>query len=67
MSRSSSRGDASAMSPSTSAKIPPRPKATTGPKEGSRFMPTMNSRLPVDHPLDEHGLERIAGARASAR
>ncbi len=38
---------ARAMSRNTSVMVPPRPKATTGPKAASRFMPTMNSRLPA--------------------
>ena len=34
------------MSRNTSVMVPPRPNATTGPNAASRFMPTMNSRLP---------------------
>ena len=66
MSRSLRGTTASATSLSTSVNTPPRPTATTGPKTGSRFSP-QEFPVPVQHLLNEHTFESLAGAPAISR
>ena len=55
------------MSPSASAKTPPRPNRTQGPKPGKRVIPATNSRLPSTIAWTRIGISPPAASRTARK